>query len=344
MDSKSRAHTSAKQEWIFQLILHLTVFHFVIIDHEHGQMVYELDWYQLVFFANYVCANLLISYVLLPRYLYRKRYLEFAIYCLLIVVAVILIEEFVLEKIFFPNTRGSDFQGAILSLGEVLSVLGALTGVKFAWDSIHRQREIDELKLMVKDSELSFLNSQINPHFLFNNLNNLYSYAVEQSPKTPEIILGLSGVLRYMLYECREAFVPLLKEVEQLRNFIQLYELQIEERGAVDFTTKNVSDNYQIAPLILNVFVENAFKHSQSGQSDEIRISISLAVDDTGTLHFSCANNFEPTDFSNGENQGIGLKNVKKRLALLYPERHRLEIEQKGKEYRVSLQIKLKTP
>lgn len=333
-----------RQEWIFQLILHLTVFHFVLIDHEEGQMVYELQWFQLVFFANYVCANLLISYVLLPRFLYQKRYWEFGLYCMMTVVAVILVEEFVLEKIFYPTTRGSDFQGAILSLGEVLSVLGALTGVKFAWDSIHRQREIDELKLVVKDSELSFLNSQINPHFLFNNLNNLYSYAVEQSPKTPEIILGLSGVLRYMLYECREPFVPLLKEVEQLRNFIQLYELQIEERGAVDFTTKNVSDNYQIAPLILNVFVENAFKHSQSGQSDEIRISVSLSVDATGKLHFSCVNNYEPHEASEGESKGIGLENVKKRLALLYPERHSLSIEKSGQEYRVALQIQLQTP
>ena len=343
MDSKSRARTSAKQEWIFQIILHLTVFHFVIIDHEDGKMVYELDWYQLAFFANYVCANLLISYVLLPRFLYQKKYVDFAIYCLLIVMAVILIEEFVLEKIFFPYTRGSDFQGAILSLGEVLSVLGVLTGVKFAWDSIHRQREIDELKLVVKDSELSFLNSQINPHFLFNNLNNLYSYAVEQSPKTPEIILGLSGVLRYMLYECRESFVPLIKEVEQLRNFIQLYELQIEERGAVDFVTTNLSDNYQIAPLILNVFVENAFKHSQSGQSDEIRISVSLSVDASGKLHFDCVNNYEPNEFSEGESQGIGLENVKKRLALLYPERHQLHIEKGDREYRVSLQIQLQS-
>ncbi|GAA0879419.1 hypothetical protein GCM10009119_23870 [Algoriphagus jejuensis] len=343
MDSKSRSLTSAKQEWIFQIILHLTVFHFVIIDHKDGQMIYELEWFQLAFFANYVCANLLIGYVLLPRFLYRKRYLEFGIYCLLIVVAVILIEEFVLEKIFFPDTRGSDFQGAILSLGEVLSVLGALTGVKFAWDSIHRQREIDELKLMVKDSELSFLNSQINPHFLFNNLNNLYSHAVEQSPKTPELILGLSGMLRYMLYECREPFVPLLKEVEQLRNFIQLYELQIEERGAVDFTTSKVSDNYQIAPLILNVFVENAFKHSQSGQSDEIRISVSLSVDESGKLHFSCVNNFEPNEFPEGESNGIGLENVKKRLTLLYPERHQLHIEKSNQEYRVSLQIQLQT-
>jgi two-component system LytT family sensor kinase len=320
------------------------VFHFVIIDHEKGRMIYELEWYQLVFFANYVCANLLISYVLLPHFLYRKKYLEFGLYCVMIVVAVILIEEFVLEKLFFPDTRGSNFQGAILSLSEALSILGTLTGVKFAWDSIHRQREIDELKLIVKDSELSFLNSQINPHFLFNNLNNLYSYAIEQSPKTPEIILGLSGVLRYMLYECREPTVPLLKEIEQLRNFIQLYEIQIEDRGAVSFTTKNISNNYQIAPLILNVFVENAFKHSQSGQSEKIHISVSVDVSPSGELHFHCVNNYEPNTHPDGGSKGIGLENVKKRLALLYPNRHKLQIDDTENEFRVGLQIQLQTP
>ncbi len=341
MDSPTHLRKTNRQEWIFQIVLHLMVFHFVIIDHVDGQMVYELQWFQLVFFANYVCANLLISYVLLPKFLYKKRYWEFGMYCLLIVVAVILLEEFVLEKVFYPTTRGSTFQGAILSLGEVLSVLGALTGVKFAWDSIHRQREIDELKLVVKESELSFLNSQINPHFLFNNLNNLYSYSVEQSPKTPEIILGLSGVLRYMLYECREAYVPLLKEVEHLRNFIQLYELQIEDRGAVKFETKNISDQYQIAPLILNVFVENAFKHSQSGQSEQISIGVSLAMNENGKLCFTCANNYEPNDFPENKSRGIGLENVKKRLELLYPDQHELKIDQSENEFKVSLKIQL---
>ncbi len=249
----------AKREWIFQIVLHLLVFHFVIMDHKQGQLIYELYWYQLAFFMNYLWANLLISYVLLPKFLYRKKYFLFAILTYCCVIVVILIEEFVLEKIYFPFTRGADFNGILLSMGEILSVLVALVGMKIAWDAIHKQREMDALRVMVKESELSFLNSQINPHFLFNNLNNLYSYAVEKSPKTPELILGLSGVLRYMLYECREETVPLTKEIDHLLNFIQLYELQIEGRGTVEFYTDNIEETYRISPLILNVFVENAF-------------------------------------------------------------------------------------
>ncbi|SFB61232.1 sensor histidine kinase [Algoriphagus aquimarinus] len=338
MDSIATQHKSVKKEWIFQLIIHLLVFHFVIMDHEKGQLKYELYWYQLWFFTNYVWANLLISYVFLPKLFYRKKYLQFGLSTLLVLAAVLFIEEFLIDPFIFPDTRLADLKGVLLSSGKILSVLVALAGTKIAWDAIQRQRELDELKIMVKESELSFLNSQINPHFLFNNLNNLYSYAVEQSPKTPEIILGLSGVLRYMLYECRESTVSLTKEIDHLLNFIQLYELQIEGRGSVEFVTKNIDDEYKIAPLILNVFVENAFKHSQSGQSDQIKIAISVTVNERGELTFICQNNYLPMS---SEQHGIGLENVKKRLNLLYPEQYELKINQTADEFFVSLKIKL---
>lgn len=329
---------TVKKEWIFQLIVHLLVFHFVIMDHEKGQLKYELYWYQLWFFFNYIWANLLISYVFLPKFFYRKKYLQFGLYSLIVLVGVLFIEEFIIDPLIFPDTRLADLKGVLLSSGKILSVLVALVGTKIAWDSIQRQRELDELKIMVKESELSFLNSQINPHFLFNNLNNLYSYAVEKSPKTPEIILGLSAVLRYMLYECRETTVLLRKEIDHLLNFIQLYELQIEGRGTVEFDIKNIEDSFRISPLILNVFVENAFKHSQSGQSGQIKIAISIRVSESGQLTFICQNNFHPVD---SPNKGIGLENVKKRLNLLYPKQYELKIDQTKDEFYVCLKIKL---
>lgn len=331
----------AKKELLFQIILHLMVFYFLTIDNERGRVIYELGWFQVASFLNYILANILISYVLLPKFFYNKKYLQFSIFFLLIVMTVIFIEEYFLDELFFPGTRRADVKGVFLSLGETLSVLVTLAGMKIAWDSINRQKELDQLKITVKESELSFLNSQINPHFLFNNLNNLYSYAVEQSPKTPEIILGLSGVLRYMLYECREKTVPLFSEIEHLKNFIQLYELQIEERGTVDFKIQNVNNHYQIAPLILNVFVENAFKHSQTGQSEEIQISVSARVNSRGEFEFTCINNFEESEFEENNHHGIGLENVKKRLFLLYPDKHQLTIQKSKNVYSVSLIIQL---
>jgi LytS/YehU family sensor histidine kinase len=199
-----------------------------------------------------------------------------------------------------------------------------------------------ELKIKNQEiqSQLSSLRSQINPHFLFNNLNNLYSYAIELSPKTPAIILELSSVLRYMLYECKERFVPLSKEIEQLEHFTQLNQLQIEERGKVSFTATAIKPGYQIAPLILLVFIENAFKHSQSGQSSNIRIDVEIKMEGD-TLYFNCKNNFQPITETENLTKGIGLDNVKKRLQLLYPKAHELIIKETSNQFEVSLKMEL---
>ncbi|WP_162415497.1 sensor histidine kinase [Cyclobacterium roseum] len=331
-----------KGELFFQLILHALVFSFYTIDRHHPDVLYTFETYHFMFFVNYTWANLLISYVFLPRFFYPKRYTLFALLTFLVVALVILIEEMVLERWFFPDSRGTNFPGVIFSLGQVLPILAILSGFKFAWDALLKQRQLDELKAMVRESELAFLKSQINPHFLFNNLNNLYAYAVEGSAKTPEIILELSSVLRYMLYECREASVPLMKEIDHLRNFTQLYELQIEDRGKVSFQVGSVPSGFRIAPLILNVFIENAFKHSQASQSEKIRISIHLEVNEEGLLTFNCQNNYLSENETISSEKGIGLVNVRKRLALLYPDSHDLTIRQTDTDYHVFLSLQLR--
>jgi hypothetical protein len=326
------------RELVFQTVLHVVVFSFYSYDKDHPQ----IEAHQLVFFLNYALATAVISYGLLPRFFYRKKYVSFAAYTLLIIAGVILMEELVIEQIYFPDTRGKGFPGLFYSLWEMLPVMAILSGAKFAWDALGKQREVDALKVAMQESELQFLKSQINPHFLFNNLNNLYAYAIAQSPKTPTIILELSAVLRYMLYECREKFVPLSKEVQQLENFTKLSELQIEERGQVSFTAENMQSNYQIAPLILLVFIENAFKHSQAGQSENIRIDIDLRMTNEGRLDFACKNNFCLVGGGADAPHGIGLPNVRKRLRLLYPDAHQLTIQTTDRHYEVQLSLQLK--
>lgn len=326
-----------RREFIFQIVLHLLVFLFYSYDRHHP----HIDVYEIVFFLSYVAATALINYSLMPKFLYKKQHWKFFGSVLLVVVGVILLEELVLEQIFFAGTkRARAFPGVYYALFEVVPVMAILCGFKFGWDALEKQKQIDELKGTVQESELQFLRSQINPHFLFNNLNNLYSYALENSPKTPEIILEMSGVLRYMLYECKEKFVPLKKEVEQLDNFIKLYKLQIEERGKVQFNAEHIQSGYKIAPLILIVFIENAFKHSQSGQSSNIEIEIDVRQKGN-QLQFSCQNNFEPITNMDTVANGIGLKNVKKRLELLYPNRHELQIEENNYRFSVLLTMEL---
>lgn len=326
------------KEILFQVMLHIVLFLFFSFD-KHQPHIQE---FKVVAFLNYAVGAFIINYVLLPHFFYKKKYVHFFIAVALIVTLIILIEELVLEKIYYPDTRGTRFPGIIYSLLDVMPIITILAGFKFAWDASIKQREVEELRSSVKESELQFLKSQINPHFLFNNLNNLYSYAIDNSPKTPSIILELSSVLRYMLYDCKEDFVALSKEIEHLKNFTQLNELQIEDRGVVTFQTENIESGYLIAPLILTVFIENAFKHSTASQSEGIFIAIDIKLGDMGMLEFECKNSFRPVTNTDNLSNGIGLQNVKKRLQLLYPDAHELTIHDANNTYFVHLKMQLK--
>ncbi len=333
-----RQLSNNSKEIFFQLLLHVLLFIFFSFDrHQVG-----MHMYKFVFFINYAFGALLINHILLPHFYYKKKYLCFAFSIILVLAAVILVEEFVLEKIYFPTTRGRRYSGLFYSLLKTLPIITILSGFKFAWDLSKKQLEVEELRASVKESELQFLKMQINPHFLFNNLNNLYSYAIENSPKTPSIILELSSVLRYMLYDCREDFVSLSKEAEHLRNFTRLNELQIENRGTVGFSANGTESGYQIAPLILMVFIENAFKHSTASQSKDIFIDIAINVTDKGELHFECRNSFRRITNTDNLSNGIGMRNVKKRLELLYPDHHKLYVQESHNLYIVKLKMQLK--
>lgn len=338
MATKLSFLNSTSNEVVFQILLHILLFLFFSFDRYEP----SIQEFKTGSFINYALGAFVINYVLLPRFFYKKKYLLFFLSIAAIVTAIIMIEELVLEAIYYPDTRGTRFQGVTYSLLDVMPMIMILSGFKFAWDVSKKQLEVEELRSSFKESELQFLKSQINPHFLFNNLNNLYSYAIEESPKTPSIILELSSVLRYMLYDCKEKYVALPKEINHLKNFTQLNELQIEERGKVSFKTENILSEYRIAPLILTVFIENAFKHSTASQSKDISIDIDIHVTDIGILEFKCENSFRPLTNTDNLSKGIGLQNVKKRLLLLYPDVHKLTISDSGEVYTVHLKMQLK--
>ncbi|WNJ20438.1 histidine kinase [Pontibacter sp. G13] len=324
-------------EWIFQVILHLIVFFAYSLERNRALF----DEEKIVYFLTYAAAAWVIDYVLLPRFFYKGRYWAFFLWTVAVITGVIVIEELGLEQVYFPDTKGQKFPGVIYTLVDVMPVIVILSGCKFAWDALVKQQQLEELKVAIEESELQFLKSQINPHFLFNNLNNLYSYAIEDSPKTPQIILELSSVLRYMLYDCREEYVPVAKEIRHLKNFTKLNELQIEERGTVNLRVGDIPGNFQIAPLILIVFVENAFKHSQASQSDNIFIDMDLRISPEGKLYFTCINNYFPVANTDNLSKGIGMQNVRKRLQLLYPNAHELEIRDQDSRFEVRLAITL---
>ncbi len=339
MTAKKHFLNSTAQEVFFQVLLHIVLFLFFSFDKDEPQ----IQQYKIAVFMNYAIGAFIINYVLLPTFFYKKKYLRFFLSVAFIVAFIIVVEEFVIERIYYPDTKGRHFPGVFYCLLDVMPVITILVGFKFAWDASNKQKEVEELRTSMQESELQFLKSQINPHFLFNNLNNLYSYAIEQSSKTPSIILELSSVLRYMLYDCKEKFVALPKEIEHLKSFTQLNELQIEERGKVTFKTQNIKPEFRIAPLILTVFIENAFKHSTASQSKDISIDIDIKVTDNGMLEFKCENSFQANGNTQNLSKGIGLQNVKKRLQILYPGAHELSINENDGLYSVFLMMQLKT-
>lgn len=169
MKSNWSATRFPMKELLFQVVLNVIVFVFYAFD----RRLPGIEMHQIYFFLNYAIAGLLINYVLLPRFLYKNRFWEFAVYLVLVVAMVIFVEEAFLEQIFYPDTRGKRFLGVFYNLLSTMPTITILVGFKFAWDALNQQREVQQLKNSVRESELQFLKSQINPHFLFNNMNNL---------------------------------------------------------------------------------------------------------------------------------------------------------------------------
>ncbi len=303
--------------------------------HNHGVKLYDF-----VFFAFYIVVALFISHVLIPRFFYKKKNFAFWLLIVLVLLGVYFIEEYLLEPFLVGGDRGTYISNVFYTLLSIAPILFMMVSFKLAWDTVRKQQELEQLHVAVKESELRFLKSQINPHFLFNNLNNLYAYAIENSSKTPSIILELSSVLRYMIYDCKEDNVDLCKEIEHIKNFVKLNELQIEGRGKVNFSKNGFCENYKIAPLILVTFIENAFKHSIASQSEDITIDVAIDISDSGQLMFKCVNSFLPNANNESLDKGIGLDNVKKRLSLLYPN-HDLNLTEAEGQFRVELTMEL---
>lgn len=187
-----------------------------------------------------------------------------------------------------------------------------------------------------KIAELTALKNQLNPHFLFNTLNNLYSLAIEKSDKTPEVIERLSDILDYILYRCKDKYVSLEKEVELIDNYLALEKVRYGKRVNIQFS-KDIKPGTKIAPLILLTFIENAFKHGVKEELNQANISIQLTSDNQ-EIRFRI-NNTKPVSKIESNTEPLGLKNVKKQLELLYPDNHHLDIVDTKKEYSLNLTL-----
>ncbi len=192
--------------------------------------------------------------------------------------------------------------------------------------------------------ELQLLQSQLSPHFLFNTLNNLYGLSLSQHEKIPPLLLRLSDLLRYSVYEAGETFVPLKNEMEYIGNYIEFEKIRLGDRLVLTTDMKTpASTDMKVAPMLLIVFIENAFKHSKNTAASQLYIDIRLETQGN-LVFFNIKNTHQKTNVKTilNEHSGMGLVNVYKRLELLYPNEHILDIQDEDGWYSVTLQLKLK--
>jgi two-component system, LytTR family, sensor kinase len=188
--------------------------------------------------------------------------------------------------------------------------------------------------------ELNALKAQINPHFLFNTLNNIYSLALRKSDKAPDIVLKLSDMMRYVLYECNSGPVPVEKEIQFVSNYIELERIRHGSQASINYSLTGNPEESRIEPLLLIPIVENCFKHGINAQMKSGFVDIQLNVF-KGKLQLEVANSVPLNGSSFHDKGGIGLDNVKKRLELIYPDKHKLEITALPQSYKVDLELNL---
>lgn len=199
-----------------------------------------------------------------------------------------------------------------------------------------RWRETEREKM---NAELSYLKAQINPHFLFNTLNSIYSLAIMKSDETPTAVVKLSGMMRYVLSEATTDFVSLEKEIVYIKNYIDLQKIRFGESISLDFSINGTTSGKQIAPLILISFIENAFKHGINAEEDSvIKIEVDITAEE---LFLNVFNKKVAVHISEENKSGLGVENTRNRLELLYPKRHKLSIYDTEKDYLVELSIVL---
>ena len=305
----------------------------------------------IIFLPGHMFFAYIQMYLAVPKYLLRKKYELYILYTFLFLSISVFYSHWAQHALiqwdrpFFHLEKYFHYKYFFIRYGRSAFALFFTAGLAVAiklFKEWFRQREYalkaENEKVKI---ELESLRSQIHPHFLFNTLNNLYSLTLTSSPSASLVVVHLSDLLRYILYECREAEVSIDKELQMLKKYIELEKLRYGNRLDVGFTNSANSDGSVIAPLLLLPFVENSFKHGVSDQLDQCWINIHIHVENN-LFTFQISN----SRMKREENTfgGLGMENVRKRLNLLYPNTHVLTIVEEEEMYVAKLELILNKP
>jgi len=341
---KSKFYDFLARRKVYHLIFWVALLTlFLIIDQvPYGFFIsLSIETIHIVFYAIVVYFNLLY---LIPNYLSDKKFLIYSGLLILSVAIVTPIKILLLFLIFpfLPDLQESLIGNQYWYFLTTFLVAGSSTILRIISDWMRYQRDRKELQTQTMQSELKFLKSQINPHFLFNTLNNLYALTLKKSDKAPEIVIKLSEMMRYMLYECNERRVFLSKEVKYIQNYLDLECLRQSKNVSINFEVIGNAGDQKIAPLMFIPFLENSFKHGLNNQIAQGFVNIVLTVKDKDILFFieNSKSGSLPAQHHK-RSGGIGLVNVRRRLQLQYPEKHNLEIKDNPNTYAISLEMNL---
>lgn len=299
----------------------------------------EVMLYYILNNATWVGLFYLHAHFFIPRFFNTKKYVSYAMVMLLALISMIIMGWFnriiMLPQAPFNWNMHIFFTIIIFIFINTASLTYQLLRDRSAAEQLQKEKENETLK-----TELSLLRSQVSPHFMFNVLNNMVALARKQSDQLEPSLIKLSSLMRYMLYEADEEKVSLEKEIDYLKSYIDLQKQRFGKQVCVDVIIHPADDQYDIEPMLLIPFVENAFKHG-TGMIENARILIELKAE-KGVLQFTVENKFNPeSEELRDKTSGIGLTNVKRRLNLLYGKKHDLQIKKSDTLFTTLLKIEL---
>ncbi len=328
-------------KWIHHLIFWLTFLCLLLIIegfHLGFWHTFLYEFVNILFYAIIVYANL---HYFIPTYLKKNKFAQYFLRLGLFILILTPIKLFSLYLVLAENPSETaqllDNQGLILLSSFFVGGFSTMYNIVTEWATQIQEKQ--DLETQNMQSELKFLRSQINPHFLFNTLNNLYALTLKKSDQAPEIVIKLSEMMRYMLYECNEPKVFLSKELNYIKNYLDLERIR-QNKVEIKFTQTGAVHHQKIAPLLLITFIENCFKHGIKNSLETGYVNLEILVDEN-EMQFEVTNS-KPAALPYQEHKrsgGIGLVNVKRRLDLLYPDKHHLEIEDTPNTYCVRLNL-----
>ncbi len=301
----------------------------------------------IIYLPLHMFMSYMIIYFLFPRYLFKGKYLSL-VAGIIILIPVTAILSFVTshwiidpfhQSIGIAARKHSLFSGFLAGLRGSNTVAGFAVAIKLMKYWYIKKEENTQLEKEKLKAELEVLKGQLQPHFLFNTLNNLYSLILQQSKQAPEVVLKLSELLRYMLVETANSKILLTKELSIIKNYIVLEQIRFGNRLDLSLTIEGNLEDIEIEPLLFLPLVENAFKHGANEMLDHAWISLNISASES-YLNFKLINGKPATAKQEvGISTGIGLQNLRKRLTLIYPGRHTLKILEEEEKYMVSLQL-----